>query len=502
MASGIKERIEAMSMPATGTIRQAMRSIERGALGVALLIEPGTKRFVGLVTDGDIRRALLNGYGLESPVSLVSRPEPKTGHVGMSLEEVAALFSEPVRVVPLLNDDGQVEDLAVFDRRLRLPVAEPSLGEKELLYVTECVLTGWVSSAGKFVKRFEEMFAEFCGTRYAIATCNGTTALHLALLALGVGPGDEVIVPTLTFVSTASAVSHTGARPVFVDSELETWNIDPNLIEEAITSRTKAIIPVHLYGHPANMSPILDIAACHNLAVIEDAAEAHGACYKGQRVGGIGDMGVFSFYGNKIITTGEGGMVVTNRADLAEKVRLLRNHGMSPEHRYWHLELGYNYRMTNLQAALGVAQLEKIHTLLAKRRRLFEIYNSKLGSIPGVTLPPSAPWADPVCWLYTILIDKAVFGMSRDALMGSLRKENIETRPIFIPLHLQPLYRDSSSSRPFPNAEVLAHRGLSLPSSANLQTADVDRVAEVISYLSKRNQTLEEPGKKAKRGRL
>jgi len=501
MTANIRKRIEAMSMSATGTIRQAMRSIERGALGVALLIEPRTKHFVGLVTDGDIRRALLKGYGLKSPVTTVQRLVPKTARAGMSLQQVSALFSEPVGVVPLLDEDGRVADLAVFNRRGYIPVAEPSLGEKELLNVLECVLTGWVSSAGKFITRFEEMFAEFCGTRYAIATSNGTTALHLALLALGIGPGDEVIVPTLTFISTASAVSHTGARAVFVDSELETWNIDPNLIEEAITSRTKAIIPVHLYGHPASMSPILDIAARHNLAVIEDAAEAHGACYKGQRVGGIGDMGAFSFYGNKIITTGEGGMVVTNRADLSEKIRLLRNHGMSPEHRYWHLELGYNYRMTNLQAALGVAQLEKVQTLLAKRRRLFEIYNGKLGSIPGVTLPPSAPWADSVCWLYTILIDKTVFGMSRDALMESLREENIETRPMFIPLHLQPLYRDGSSSRSFPNAEMLAHRGLSLPSSANLRVADVERVAEVISYLAKRDQTLEKPGKKAERGR-
>jgi perosamine synthetase len=473
----VKERIEAMSLPATATIRQAMQAINQGALGLALLIEPKTKRFVGLVTDGDIRRALINGHGLESPVSVVPRPEPKTAHAGMSADQVAALFSDPVRVVPLLNEAGQVVDLAVFDRRVRLPVAEPSLGEKELLYVTECVLTGWVSSAGKFVVRFEEMFAEFCGTRYAIATSNGTTALHLALLALDIGPGDEVIVPTLTFIATANAVTYTGACPVFVDSEPDTWNIDPNLIEEAITSRTKAIIPVHLYGHPANMDPILEIAARYGLAVIEDAAEAHGARYKGRRVGGIGDIGAFSFYGNKIITTGEGGMVVTNRADLAEKVRMLRDHGMSPERRYWHPVLGYNYRMTNLQAALGVAQMEKIDIILSTKQRIAQAYKERLREVPGITLPPEAPWAQNVYWLYSILVDAEIFGHTRDDLRTRLSEQGIETRPLFPPVHTQPIYNRGQC---LPVAERLAATGLSLPSAASLKFEDVARAAEAV----------------------
>ena len=354
-----KKLIEAMSLSSQGTIREAMQAIDQGTLGIALLFEPGTKSFAGLVTDGDIRRAILQGYGLESPISDVPRPYSKTARFGMSIEVVASLFSDPIRVIPLLDEKDKVADLAIFDRRMRLPIAEPSLGEKELSYVTECILTGWVSSAGKFVTRFEEIFAEFCGTQHAITTSSGTTALHLALLALGIGPGDEVIVPSLTFIATANAVTYTGASPVFIDSELETWNLDPNLIEEFITPRTKAIIPVHLYGHPVNMAAIVEIAQRHGLVVVEDAAEAHGAKYQGRRVGGIGDLGIFSFYGNKIVTTGEGGMVVTNRADLAEKIRILRGHGMSPERRYWHPVLGYNYRMTNLQAALGVAQMRE-----------------------------------------------------------------------------------------------------------------------------------------------
>jgi perosamine synthetase len=482
MTLDVKERIKAMSLRSTGTIRDAMKAIDQGALGLALLVEPETERFMGLVTDGDIRRALLNGYGLESPVASVPRPEPKTAHVGMSQEQIANLFSEPVRVVPLLGEDDRVVDLAIFDQRMRLPVAEPSLGEKELLYVSECVLTGWVSSAGKFVTRFEEIFADFCGTSHAVATSNGTAALHLALLALGIGPGDEVIVPTLTFIATANAVTYTGAQPVFVDSDPDTWNIDPRLIEEAVTPRTRAIIPVHLYGHPADMDPILDIARRHDLDVIEDAAEAHGARYKGRRVGGIGDIGIFSFYGNKIITTGEGGMVVTDRSDLAEKVRMLRDHGMAPDRRYWHPMLGYNYRMTNLQAALGVAQMERVGDIIAKKRQIAETYDEGLRQIPGLTLPPRTEWADNVFWLYTVLIDERKFGIGRDDLMAHLRTYGVETRPVFPPVHQQPIY---DTGQALSIAERLSATGISLPSAPGLQEIEIERVVQAIQKICK-----------------
>lgn len=480
MTSNVKERIRSMSLPSTGTIRDAMQAIDQGALGLALIVESGTRRFMGLVTDGDIRRALLSGYGLESPVASVPRPEPKTAHVGMSQEQVASLFSEPVRVVPLLDDDDRVVDLAIFDQRMRLPVAEPSLGERELLNVSECVLTGWVSSAGKFVTSFEEMFADFCGTSHAVATSNGTTALHLALLALDIGPGDEVIVPTLTFIATANAVTYTGAQPVFVDSEPDTWNIDPRLIEKAVTPRTKAIIPVHLYGHPADMDPILDIARRHDLYVIEDAAEAHGARYKGQRVGGIGDIGIFSFYGNKIITTGEGGMVVTDRSDLAEKMRMLRDHGMSRERRYWHPMLGYNYRMTNLQAALGVAQMERIEGIIAKKIKIAKMYELGFHNLKGVSLPPNLNWADNVFWLYTILIEEGAFGMSREEVMTHMKSAGVDTRPVFSPLHKQPIY---DTGQKLPVAELLGKQGLSLPSLPGLQEIEVERVVQELRDL-------------------
>lgn len=480
MVPDIKERIETLSLPVSSTIRQAMQIIDRGALGLALLVESETKRFVGLVTDGDIRRALLNGYGLESQVSEVSRPESKTARIGMSADQIATMLNEPVRAVPLLNSDGQVVDLALFDRRMHLPIAEPSLNDKELQYVSECILTGWISSAGKFVARFEEALADFCGTRYSVATSSGTTALHLALLSLDIGPGDEIIVPTLTFVATANAVTYTGAKPVFVDSEPETWNIDPSKIEEAITHHTKAIIPVHLYGHPANMDPILEIASRYNLAVIEDAAEAHGARYKNRCVGNMGDMGIFSFYGNKIITTGEGGMIVTDKADLAEKIRILRDHGMSTNQRYWHPKVGYNYRLTNLQAAVGVAQMEKVDDILKAKSRIAHVYSEALQSVPGISLPPEASWASSVCWLYTILIDHQEFGATRDEVMAELQAHDIETRPLFTPVHIQPIYNTGQN---FPVAEHLAATGLSLPSAVGLRENEIKHVIDVITEI-------------------
>jgi len=455
MISDIKDQIERISLSPINTIRETMQTINRGALGLALLIEPETKHFIGLVTDGDIRRALLKGYGLESLVSDIERPEARTARVGTPVDRIAAMFNEPVRVVPLLNEDYQVVDLALFDRRMR----------------------GWISSAGRFVTRFEQMLADYCGVRFAVATSNGTAALHLALLALDIGPGDEVVVPTLTFIATANAVSYTGARPVFVDSESETWNIDPSKIEEAVTSHTKAIIPVHLYGRPANMDPILKIALKCGLAVVEDAAEAHGARYKGCCVGSIGDMGIFSFYGNKIITTGEGGMIVTDNEDLAGKLRLLRDHGMSGNQRYWHPVMGYNYRLTNLQAAVGVAQMEKMDDILKAKRRIAQAYHEGLQNVSGISLQPEAPWGSSVCWLYSILVEPDVFGATRNEVMAALQAQNVETRPLFPPVHTQPIY---NTGQILPVAERLAKTGLSLPSAIGLQQDEINRVIDTI----------------------
>ncbi len=476
----MKGKIKKITVNSTGTIRKVLQAIDRGGLGVALLVEPGSKKFIGLITDGDVRRALLKGLGLATSAGRIDHPETITATVDMDMDEISAMFSEPIRVVPVLDSDRRVVNLAIFDTRVYFPVAEPKLGDAELRYVSECVLTGWVSSAGKFVTRFEEQFAEFCGTKYGISSSSGTTALHLSLLALGIGSGDEVVVPSFTFISTANAVTFTGAKPVFVDSEPNTWNIDPLEIKKAVTAKTKAIIPVHVYGHPANMDPILDISREYNLAVVEDAAEAHGALYKGRKVGSFGDMGMFSFYGNKIITTGEGGMIVTDNEGLAEKMRVLRDHGMDPKRRYWHSVLGYNYRMTNIQAALGVAQMKRIDQIIEQKRINATLYSKGLQNIPGITLPPEAVWAQNIYWLYSILIDEKEFGMSSEELGEQLKERGIETRPLFPPVHQQPIYNTGQS---LPVCEKLSRCGLSLPSSVNLNGDEIERITNEIGNI-------------------
>jgi perosamine synthetase len=363
-----------------------------------------------------------------------------------------------------------------------IPVAEPLLGEKELEYVTDCVRSGWVSSLGEYVRRFEREFAAYCGVRYGVATHNGTVALHLALAALGIGPGDEVILPTLTFVATANAVAYTGATPVFVDSEPHTWNIDPQAVACAITPDTRAIIAVHLYGHPADMDPLRTQATQHGLTLIEDAAEAHGARYKGRRVGSLSDLAVFSFYGNKIITTGEGGMVLTDDTALAEHCFFLGNQAKQKQNPYWHSEIGYNYRMTNMQAALGVAQLERVDELIAIRVRNAAHYQRRLSALPGLSLPPCVEWAENVYWMYTVLVEDD-YGLDRDTLMARLRQRGIETRPAFYPIHTLPMY---DRGQRFPVAEELGRKGINLPSGATLTPEQVDIVCDALTEISHR----------------
>lgn len=357
-----------------------------------------------------------------------------------------------------------------------IPIAEPLLDGKELEYVTDCVRSGWVSSLGGYVKRFEREFAAFCGVRHGVATHNGTVALHLALAALGIGPDDEVILPTLTFVATANAVVYTGATPVFVDSEPDTWNIDPQAVARAVTPRTRAIIAVHLYGHPADMHPLRALADQHGLTLIEDAAEAHGARYKGRRTGSLSDVAVFSFFGNKIITTGEGGMVLTDDSALAERCFFLENQARHKGDPYWHPEIGYNYRMTNLQAALGVAQLERIEQLISIRLRNAAHYQRRLWDVPGLRMPPCAEWAENVYWMYTVLVEDD-YGLDRDTLMSRMRQRGIETRPAFYPIHTLPMYQ---CGQRFPVAEEIGRKGLNLPSGAALTPEQVDAVCDAL----------------------
>jgi perosamine synthetase len=299
------------------------------------------------------------------------------------------------------------------------------------------------------------------------------------MAALGVGPGDEVIVPTFSMIATAYAVSYTGARPILVDSERKTWNMDINQIEAKITDRTRAIIVVHTYGHPIDMDAVSAIADRHNLYVVEDAAEAHGAEYKGRPVGSIGDAAAFSFYANKIITTGEGGMVTTNNPQLAEVVRTLRDHAFSKERHFWHKYIGFSFRMTNMQAAVGLAQTEQMEEFVDRRRKNALLYTSLLQDVPGLSLPEEEPWARNVYWMYGLLVEDE-FGLSRDELRRRLAGRGIETRTFFIPMHLQPIYHADYRDERYPVAEDLCRRGLYLPSSSSLSEQEIEFVVRTL----------------------
>ncbi len=362
-----------------------------------------------------------------------------------------------------------------MNERKRIAVAHPVLSGNEKKYVLDCIDTGWISSVGKYIPLFEEAFAKFCTTQYAVACSNGTTALHLALLALGVEAGDEVLVPTLTFISSANAVRYCGGTPVFVDSEARTMNIDPERIERHITPRTKGIIVVHLYGHAADMDPILAMAKKHNLFVVEDAAEAHGALYKGRMAGSLGDCATFSFYGNKIITTGEGGMITTNDATMRDTMVTLRGQGVDKQRRYWFPVVGYNYRLTNIQAAIGLAQLEQIERHQQHRMKIVELYRAALAPLAGVmTIPLQEAWAHHAFWGYSIVL-KPESRMNADELMRALNDDNIETRPVFIPVHTMPPYFKEGESHPV--AEHLGRNGVTIPMHGMLTEDDVQYIA-------------------------
>ena len=451
--------------------------LNQGVYGVVLIVDD-QQLMKGLYTDGDVRRALLNGADLGDAAELHMNQEFTFATDDMGHMERINRLSEKIRHLPILDQEGRPVDMISWAEYWRLPVMEPSLGGNELRYVSDCISSNWISSQGLYINRFEETFRAYHSIEHSLSTSSGTAALHLALLALGVGRGDEVVVPNLTFAATANAVLHCGATPVFVDVDRETWTLDPSALDGAINSTTRAIIPVHLYGHPCNMDPIMRIAQRYNIPIVEDCAEALGAEYKGRLVGTFGTIACFSFFANKVITTGEGGMVITRDGDLHEKMTILRDHGMSRKKRYWHLVPGFNFRLTNLQAAVGLAQMERINDFIDLRLKLAEMYDLRLADLEGVRLPPRAPWAKNIYWLYSIIIDDAS-DVTRDDLAQKLRDLGIETRPFFYPLHEQPPYK-TNSKQSFPVSSWLSERGLSLPTASSVRSEDVDRVCRTI----------------------
>ena len=434
-------------------------------LGTCLVV--GDKRHVvGRISLDDIGKAVLDGALLDP------RLDQHIERFSHRLHNDSSVDKDVLR--PVLDASGRLVGVDIDRSSQRIQVARPDMSHREFRSILDAFLSSWISSKGPYVDKFEQEFRAFIGTDHGVAVSNGTVALHLALLALGIGPGDEVIVPDLTFAATINAVLFCGATPVIVDVDRRTWGISLESVQQAVTPRTKAIIPVHLYGRPVEIGPIAAFAAKRGIGIIEDCAEAHGARYEGRPVGQFGDVACFSFYANKIVTTGEGGMCLTNSPELAQSIRLLRDHGMTPSRSYWHERVGYNYRITNLQAAIGYSQLWRIEEVLDRNREIANAYRTALQGIPGVKFPPPMDAVyEPVVWLASVQVPAA----KRDQLLMAASEARIEMRPFFHSLSTLPPYE--KYARVCPNSLELSATGINLPTSRAVDDQVIDRIARV-----------------------
>lgn len=457
------------------TIHTAMEKLNSGIYGILFIIDE-REQVIGICTDGDIRRALLQDASLEDNIEPYINRNFEYATPNETHEAVIAKLSDKIKHIPILDEQKKLLEFFSWNEMIHYPLMSPVLGGNELKYVTDCITSGWISSQGSYVKSFEAHFSEHLGIDYTLATSSGTSALHLALKALDIKEGDEVLVPNLTFAATANVVLHCGAKPILVDVDQNTWNFDADKAKSLCSSATKAIIPVHLYGYPCDMDSIIKLARENNLKVIEDCAEAHGAKYKGKPVGTFGDIACFSFFSNKVMTTGEGGMLVSRDPEIFEQAKILRDHGMSPEKRYWHEYAGFNFRMTNMQAAIGVAQLEKIDWFIERRKEIGRHYLQHLIDCPNLQMPPNEEETESIYWIFTLLLSEDC-KISRDDLIKRLKKYNIDTRPMFYPLNEQPPYL---CKKDFPVSSSIAYRGISLPSSYELTKAEIRHICKVL----------------------
>ncbi len=455
------------------TLLDALEIINQNTKGAVFIIDEN-KRLCGVLTDGDIRRLLLGGCGLQEKIKDILTKKVVFARQDESREEMWSKLNEAIKILPIVDDHLHVVDYLEYKANIHFPIVSPDLKGNELKYLTDAFLSTWISSKGEYIEKFEKEFSSFCECKYGVATSNGTTALHLALTACGVGPGDEVIVPDLTFAATINVVFHAGATPVIVDVDKDSWCINPAEIEKAITPKTKAVIPVHLYGQPCDMNRIMQIAKRNHLFVIEDCAEAHGAEYAGKKVGSFGDAGCFSFFGNKIITTGEGGMCVANSEKLDRRMRLLRDHGMSRERKYWHEAIGYNYRMTNLQAAIGVAQLERINEILSDRRSNENKYREELSHIPCLEFQrDNLPNRKKITWLVSALVKNG----KRDQYIKEFGKKGIDARSFFCSLSTMDIYKDFLFSNT--ESKKISQEGINFPTGTDHSHEIMDKIKSI-----------------------
>jgi len=465
-------------LPLPASLNEALAKIQKSGEGIVFVTKGGI--LVGSITDGDVRRHLLEGTPISSDAELFLNSNTKKLNVGCSPIETYKAFTPAITHIPIVDSNGVIVEIITPQTDSAIPLCEPNLGLEESQLVNVALKSGWISSAGAFVDQFETSFSEYVGSNHALSVSNGTLGLVLALKLVGIEPGDEVLIPDLTFGATANAVVQVGAVPVFVDVTRESFAIDLNLAEKKITSKTKAIIPVHLYGNAAPMREILKFAEKYGLYVIEDAAEAIGTLDSNRHVGTYGHIGVFSFYGNKTITTGEGGMVVFDNPELLRKAKMMRSHGFSPEKRYWHETWGTNFRLTNLQAAIGVAQVAKIESLVLKKIQIAESYKQALLPSLGnlINFPVTRNGVRNSHWLSVLLLESSE---KVDPLLEFLSSNRVETRKFFPPLHLQPAFAEYVKPEDlFPISTDLSIHGICLPSSTTITPSEIMKVANLI----------------------
>lgn len=467
------------------SLREVLHRLNEGVSGMVMIVDDDG-RIVGIFTDGDARRAVLESDDLNVSAADSMNRSFVSAKESVAKEERLKMLTETIRHLPVTDEEGKPVEVMSWAELWKLPLVEPSLGGNELKYVSECIKTNWISSQGMFVNRFEKIFAEYHGVSEAIAVSSGTTALHLALVAMGIGEGDEVILPNLTFGATANAVVHAGAIPVFADVREDDWTLDAKEVAKRITERTKALIPVHLYGVASEMDSLMALAEANEILILEDCAESLGARYKHRLTGSFGRASGFSFFANKTITTGEGGMILTDDPVLADRARLFRDHGMRKERRYWHEEAGFNYRITNMQSAVGCAQMERLDKFLAHRKRLGETYQRELGGVTEIRLQEFGDQRTSSFWLFSVLLEDDC-GYSRDEMIQELLKEGIESRPVFYPLSGQPAYRHYSSGE-FPVSEKIAAAGVSLPTSNHMKVEEAERVCRSLKKIFSRRK--------------
>jgi perosamine synthetase len=461
--------------------KEALKTIEINGLGIIFFID-SNKKLIGSFSDGDSRRVILKETSLPKMIEKNSDFYNKKPHYlpfDCQISEIWTLFHHNIKCVPLVDNDMNVVDFSTSSRVRKFPILQPDIGDEEINNLLECANTGWISSQGRFIKEFEVDFSGYLNGGHAVAVSSGTAALQLGMLALDIGANDEVIVPNFTFGASINAIIHVGAIPVLVDVDPETWTLSLKAIEAAINKNTKAIMPVHLYGQSAHIDEINKIAKNNNLHIVEDCAEALGGTYKKRLIGRDGDATCFSFFANKLITTGEGGMVVFKDKKTADKAKIMRDHGMSPQKKYWHEFAGVNFRMTNMQASIGVAQLKKINNFLLKRKNVFQRYDKNFKSNSQLLLLPKNSWSENSYWLYTLVVSEFT-EKKRDKLLKALSDRGIDARPGFYPLHKMPPYQKYSNGSDYPISSFLGTSTINLPSSPGLTFDEIDHIAQIV----------------------